>query len=620
MVALFFGKNTYSYYYNPDFIEILSHKLYENYRLAIHKIRRKIRTEIFNNITFNLEYEKEFYSNACQVILENVGYETGILYIFKHDSTYKLHKMCVCWENNLENISDYPYFDIPDIIDPNNKIDIGFIPSQYTNEFYENLNQIILKVQFKQKSRNKKIKEHIPSIYSPYFWNNESYQPSKYKFGEIYSLMIIPTHISDRDPNGILICINNKSRVNFQLPNEKEQNLKDEQTFFSKEEAELTTIGAEVIGTYTELLLSSQSIDRVLKKLGHEIPKQSEFIVSKKKDIMDELKEVFGIDLTRMSVVESNLEEAFKKYNIHEKRYLKSCFNQLELAAQTLSIFSEFSTMKSLTPETVKKNHVKTNVNTFISSMIDSLNEEAKNKGNFIEFYFHPHPKDSSQDHIIDAHKLLRLAILNLINNATKYSYFGSMIKIHFREELLRYIISVENFGLPIMEHERSKIFEEGYKGDEARKLNIQGLGYGLALTKNIVEAHHGTLSLDNISLSVFNDRNIFGLFELKKIFNSLKNCKKEEIQSTEDKLIFDKLSELQDLSIFAFSHKENQILVDYKNYLLSKSKYIFENITKSYLYKQFDTNLKMSNIIDNEINTPISHIKFVVSMNKFIV
>jgi two-component system sensor histidine kinase KdpD len=95
-----------------------------------------------------------------------------------------------------------------------------------------------------------------------------------------------------------------------------------------------------------------------------------------------------------------------------------------------------------------------------------------------------------------DAH-LLRLALRQLLDNALKYSPPTSTIEIeagvdgHATAQ-----IAVRNSGPSIPEHEHRRIFERFYRGTQAR--NVPGTGMGLAIVKQIAEAHGGDLSVSS--------------------------------------------------------------------------------------------------------------------------
>ena len=92
-----------------------------------------------------------------------------------------------------------------------------------------------------------------------------------------------------------------------------------------------------------------------------------------------------------------------------------------------------------------------------------------------------------------DGDKLAR-AFDNLLKNAINYSYEGTEIKIVAREEEDQIFLSFHNKGDQIPSYKLEKIFEKFYRLDEARTSGTGGAGLGLAITKQIIELHGGSI------------------------------------------------------------------------------------------------------------------------------
>lgn len=96
---------------------------------------------------------------------------------------------------------------------------------------------------------------------------------------------------------------------------------------------------------------------------------------------------------------------------------------------------------------------------------------------------------------------LVRRLILNLLDNAVKYSEPGGAVGISCAHSNGAYRIEVTNSGDPIPERDRSHIFERFFRVDRARSHNSNyahgtGAGLGLAIASSIANAHKGTLEL----------------------------------------------------------------------------------------------------------------------------
>ena len=94
---------------------------------------------------------------------------------------------------------------------------------------------------------------------------------------------------------------------------------------------------------------------------------------------------------------------------------------------------------------------------------------------------------------------LLRQMILNLVDNAIKYTPSGSLIKLGLVHTQNEYQILVSDNGPGIPDEAKSRIFERFYRVDKARSRaaeNDGGAGLGLAISRWIAEAHDGSLEL----------------------------------------------------------------------------------------------------------------------------
>lgn len=92
-----------------------------------------------------------------------------------------------------------------------------------------------------------------------------------------------------------------------------------------------------------------------------------------------------------------------------------------------------------------------------------------------------------------DGDKLAR-AFGNLLKNAISYSYKNTTITIDMIETENNIEIVFKNRGATIPKHKLEKIFDKFYRADESRGTNSGGAGLGLAITKDIIELHNGTI------------------------------------------------------------------------------------------------------------------------------
>ena len=93
-----------------------------------------------------------------------------------------------------------------------------------------------------------------------------------------------------------------------------------------------------------------------------------------------------------------------------------------------------------------------------------------------------------------DYDKVLQV-IINILNNAAKFSSKNSTIKIS-SQIVKRYIeVTVEDSGKGISESDTHKIFDRFYRGSGSHN---EGMGLGLYLTKKIIDEHKGNIKIDS--------------------------------------------------------------------------------------------------------------------------
>lgn len=94
---------------------------------------------------------------------------------------------------------------------------------------------------------------------------------------------------------------------------------------------------------------------------------------------------------------------------------------------------------------------------------------------------------------------LLKQALLNLLDNAIKYSPENSLIEVHLKvDENDSVIIEVKDQGPGIPQEHLGKIFERFYRVDKGRSRQMGGSGLGLAIVRWAVEVQGGTIQVES--------------------------------------------------------------------------------------------------------------------------
>jgi signal transduction histidine kinase len=90
-------------------------------------------------------------------------------------------------------------------------------------------------------------------------------------------------------------------------------------------------------------------------------------------------------------------------------------------------------------------------------------------------------------------------AVWNLLDNAAKYSEPAAPVCLSARSHQRFVHLVVEDRGPGISVAERKRIFHKFVRGDQAKRAGIRGVGIGLALVKQVADAHGGTVQLDSV-------------------------------------------------------------------------------------------------------------------------
>jgi two-component system phosphate regulon sensor histidine kinase PhoR len=89
-------------------------------------------------------------------------------------------------------------------------------------------------------------------------------------------------------------------------------------------------------------------------------------------------------------------------------------------------------------------------------------------------------------------------ALINLLDNANKYSPNTPEIKISTRNEGSWYVIEISDKGMGMEQHNRTKIFEKFFREETGNIHNVKGQGLGLSYVKKIIELHHGQVIVES--------------------------------------------------------------------------------------------------------------------------
>ena len=93
-------------------------------------------------------------------------------------------------------------------------------------------------------------------------------------------------------------------------------------------------------------------------------------------------------------------------------------------------------------------------------------------------------------------HPTLRRAVLNLVDNAIKYTKAGGTVELSLERDGAYAVVSVSDTGVGMNPEDAERIFEPFVRLDAARTAEVGGAGLGLSIVHSIVVAHAGRLSV----------------------------------------------------------------------------------------------------------------------------
>ncbi len=242
--------------------------------------------------------------------------------------------------------------------------------------------------------------------------------------------------------------------------------------------------GAERISLSTELLPIENRLNEIKNEL---MVKQYAAIQSeqKKNDLVVYLAHDLKTPLTSIIAYLSLLDEAPDMPLEQRARYTNISLEKAKRLGELINEFFEI-TRYNLSNIALEKQMISLNM------LFDQLVDE-----------FYPVFEEKQMECLVDIQEDIELFVDaermarvfdNLFRNAISYSYPGTPIEVKAGIMDKEVRITVRNQGKEIAEHKLNHLFEKFYRLDESRSSNTGGAGLGLAIAKEIVELHGGTI------------------------------------------------------------------------------------------------------------------------------
>ena len=209
-----------------------------------------------------------------------------------------------------------------------------------------------------------------------------------------------------------------------------------------------------------------------------------------------------------------------------EKDFVANVSHELRTPLALIRMFAELMEMGRVRSDEKKQHYYKTimaestRLTQLINNILDFSKIESRRKtyelnpGNLralvigiLDFYqYHIQQKgfvvgtdlDLNLPQIIFDEVAIRQAVVNLIDNAIKYSHGGKRINISLKRKNGTLVLAIQDFGVGIAPGEQTKVFNKFYRTENSLVHNTRGSGLGLALVKNIMLQHGGQVTVNS--------------------------------------------------------------------------------------------------------------------------
>lgn len=150
-------------------------------------------------------------------------------------------------------------------------------------------------------------------------------------------------------------------------------------------------------------------------------------------------------------------------------------------------LIDDLLTLSAMETKEIRVNLQNVNLVESVKNVFNIMGPQAEDKNLRMELIYSPQTGWVKADQ-----DLIGQVLINLIDNAIKYSSDGGKIVVRIFNEKGKTVIKVSDTGIGIAQESLPRVFERFYRVDRARSRVHGGTGLGLAIVKHIVELHGG--------------------------------------------------------------------------------------------------------------------------------
>jgi len=241
---------------------------------------------------------------------------------------------------------------------------------------------------------------------------------------------------------------------------------------------------------YFKYILPQKSIDEVredVEKWGEKRNEEIELLKKNeayRKEFLQNLAHEFKTPIFAIQGYVDTLLGGAMEDTVIRKKFLENTAKNVERLVNLMNDLDEISTLERGEQLLYKQNFV---VQDLIREIFESLSIKTHNKNVRTSI-----KKGCESPITVFADKeKIRMVLINLVENATKYGKTGgSIVASVYKIDEKNVLIEISDDGIGIEEEHLLRIFERFYRTDAARSRDKGGTGLGLAICKHIIEAH----------------------------------------------------------------------------------------------------------------------------------
>lgn len=225
-----------------------------------------------------------------------------------------------------------------------------------------------------------------------------------------------------------------------------------------------------------------QELSDSIKKLSERLSYQESLRKRMTSDMAHEIR-------TPLSTLQSHIEAFMDKIWVPDTEKLTIVYEEIIRLTKLINELTDLSIIES---DEINVNLEEINLSTLMNKIVDSFEPMILNKN----ITLNKNISDSIA--IIGDKEHFNRIFSNIISNAYKYTNENGKISVILKQSFNKVTVIVEDTGIGIPKEDIKLVFERFYRSDLSRNRGTGGTGIGLTITKSLVEANNGKISIQS--------------------------------------------------------------------------------------------------------------------------